>query len=190
MVIDLVILTQDTITHPSSNHNPMWLNFSDLMGTGVSYILMCIYSGNFECRNYATLNDTTRSISYGNGTEPGSQTDGKRRCDNRGYNHPTIDVSPDWKGTGWWYRFTLPAGTRIPESSPGDNHCGTSATGWLSGTHPTSTGESLDVKFCFHSSNGDDCKFYQPGKITNCGEFFVYYLKDTSYCALRYCATV
>ena len=82
----------------------------------------------------------------------------------------------------------MPAGTRIPESSPGRYHCGTSATGWLSGTHPTSTAESVDVKFCFES-NGDYCDYSTNGKITNCGGFFVYYLENTPDCPLRYCAT-
>ena len=35
----LVISTPDKITHPSSNYHQMWLNFSDLMGTGVSLII-------------------------------------------------------------------------------------------------------------------------------------------------------
>ena len=35
----LVISTHDEITHPSSNYHTMWLNFSDLMGTGVSHIV-------------------------------------------------------------------------------------------------------------------------------------------------------
>ena len=37
-------------------------------------------------------------------------------------------TSTDWLGPAW-YRFGLPAGSKIPESSPGDSHCGTVATG-------------------------------------------------------------
>jgi hypothetical protein len=34
------------------------------------------------------------------------------------------------------------------------------------------------------------CKWNQFGKITNCGDYFVYYLKDLIYhCDLTYCAT-
>ena len=30
-----------------------------------------------------------------------------------------------------------PAGKVIPEKSAGFKHCGTGATGWINGTHPT-----------------------------------------------------
>ena len=111
-------------------------------------------------------------------------------CDKKDYSHNTTAISAEWRGSAW-YRFTMPAGTRIPESSPAINpgyHCGTVVPGWLSGKHPTSTAESVDVKYCF-DYDGDSCKWSTEGKITNCGGFFVYYLEDTPACDLRYCAT-
>ena len=91
----------------------------------------------------------------------------------------------EWRGPGW-YRFTVRypyTGTRIPESKPQDPNCG-----WLSGKHPTSTAESVDVRFCFQRYY-ESCSSSTEGKITNCGDFFVYYLEDAPYCPHRYCAT-
>ena len=123
-----------------------------------------MYLGKPECSSYTILNNITRSVSR-------SRT---YRCDN-------------WMAPAW-YRFVMPAGTRIPESSPGSYHCGTNAPGWLSGSHPTSTAETVDVKFCFDWS-GNDCRWSTKGKITNCSGFFVYYLEKTPACSLRYCAS-
>jgi hypothetical protein len=83
----------------------------------------------------------------------------------------------------------MPAGTRIPESPPGIFHCGTGATGWLSGDHPTSPGASNDAKFCFDDGVNGDCYESTQGKVTNCGSYFVYYLENTPQCYRRYCAT-
>ena len=146
-------------------------------------VCVFIYSGRPECTSYTILEDSSRSIDYGS-----SCVNGKSRCDKQGYNSSDSDVSPGWRGTAW-YRFTMPAGTRIPESSPGYSHCCTSASGWLSGKHPTSTSESVDVKFCFDIDVDKSCRWSTEGKITNCGGFFVYYLENTPLCALRYCTT-
>ena len=36
-----------------------------------------------------------------------------------------------------------------------------------------------------------DCYTSTEGKMTNCGEYFVYYLENTPWkCELRYCATI
>ena len=123
------------------------------------------------------LNDASRSVDHSGAVQ------GIYYCDK-----PDIsNKSPDWAGPAW-YRFTMPAGTRIPESSPGQYHCGTHATGWLSGVHPTSPGASRNVKFCF-AYGGNDCNGSTQGKVTNCGSFFVYYLENTPGCRYRYCAT-
>ena len=136
-----------------------------------------------ECTGYTMLNDASRSVDHG------STAQGKYLCDNKKesdkYNS-TLN-SPGWEGPAW-YRFTMPAGTRIPESSPGLNHCGTYATGWLSGVHPTTPGASRNVKYCFHGYNGNDCWRSTPGKVTNCGSYFVYYLENSPQCSYRYCA--
>ena len=127
---------------------------------------------------------------FGDGTNKGSKVQGKLYSDLvRDYlSSSTYLKSPYWAGPAW-YRFTMPAGTRIPESSPGEWHCGTWSTGWLSGVQPTSPGASRDnAKFCFPSGS-KDCRFSTQGKVTNCGSYFVYYLENTHSCRMRYCAT-
>ena len=135
------------------------------------------------------MSDETRSVVYGDGTSKGSSVQGKLYCDKHnlvGYSSNVLR-SPGWVGPAW-YRFTMPAGTHIPESSPGLNHCGTYATGWLSGVHPTTPGAKSNVKYCFTSSS-NDCYYSTQGKVTNCGSYFVYYLENAKGCADRYCAT-
>ena len=43
-------------------------------------------------------------------------------------------------------RFLPPAGTILALSSPGQEHCGTWATGWQNGTLPTAPGSTLDIQ--------------------------------------------
>ena len=87
----------------------------------------------------------------------------------------------------YFLKFDI-AGTMMPTSVVDTYHCRTHAPGWLNGTHPTSTAQSVDVGFCFDGLDGF-CNWSTRGKITNCGDFFVYYLENTRTCALRYCAT-
>ena len=131
------------------------------------------------------MSDETRSVSYGSTTVQGN----KYYCDNKKISDKYSGTlnSPEWVGPAW-YRFSMPAGTRIPESSPGNYHCGTGATGWLSGVHPTTPGASVNAKYCF-TWDGNDCYESNQGKVTNCGSYFVYYLENTPECADRYCAT-
>ena len=103
------------------------------------------------------------------------------------------DTSPDWVGSGW-YRMMVGAGaSRIPESPPGVNQCGAWATGWMKGSHPTVAGQTKElVTFCFDGKgfhSGTDCGWKTQGKVTHCGDYFVYYLENTPACTLRYCAT-
>ena len=44
--------------------------------------------------------------------------------------------SADWKGAGW-YRITGGAGTQLADFVVDKKHCGTGATGWMEGGHPT-----------------------------------------------------
>ena len=132
------------------------------------------------------LNDGSRAVSHG------SNVQGIHYCDHTvqsKFNYrDDVSKSPGWVGPTW-YRFTMPAGTRIPESRPGGGHCGTGSTGWLSGVHPKSPGASSNVKFCFDNDHVYVCRWSTQGKVTNCGSYFVYYLENTPYCRLRYCAT-
>jgi len=138
---------------------------------------------NPECSNYTTLDDTTRSIKYGDGTYDSVKDN--YYCDSNKYKH-SLSKSPGWVGESW---YQMPDGARIPEKSPGDYHCGTWVPGYLKGTHPTTPGESLDnAKFCFDWKI-DDCSWSSMGSITNCGNFMVYKLKDVPGCSTRYCYT-
>jgi hypothetical protein len=77
---------------------------------------------------YTTLSDAYRATSAG----PGTHGD----CVARG----PCTRAPCFRanggtgvGGGGWYRFSGPGGDALPLHSPGENHCGTDLTGWLSG---------------------------------------------------------
>ena len=164
------------------------LRFGNTNNIFADIVCVFIYWGRPECTSYTVLEDSSRATSFGDGTNAGSSVNGKYRCDREGFSgFSGTEVSPGWRGPAW-YRFTMPAGTRIPESSPGPYHCGTVYTGWLSGVHPTSPGASIKAKFCFDWGS-NDCGYSTQGKVTNCGSYFVYYLENTHVCNIRYCAT-
>jgi len=133
-----------------------------------------------ECTDYIELNEATRSVNH-EGT-----VDGIYISDVFGFDYGDCSETNQWNGPGW-YRMTGEAGTKIPEQTPGRDRCGGSASGWLSGTHPTCQGVTKDVTFCFDF--GSDCQWTTQGKISVCDGYVVYYLVDTLYCADRYCAT-
>ena len=83
-----------------------------------------------------------------------------------------------------------PAGMVMTESSLKVLHCGTYRPGWIRGTHPTDEGEQVTAEVCFSFDNGDgdDCRYTQNIEITNCGEYYVYFLPQTPWCDMRYCA--
>ena len=110
---------------------------------------------------------------------------GKKACDKEGISTSYYDLG-DFKGPGW-YRMMQPAGTKIPEQPPKSEHCGTSAPGWLNGTHPDVTGKTVNGTVCFHWDK-NECYEKTAITITNYGKFFVYKLSNTPGCANRYCA--
>ena len=59
------------------------------------------------------------------------------------------DISPDWKGPGW-YRFARNVGSKIPEHTAKGIHCGTHASGWLQDKHPTVIGETKSARPPIH----------------------------------------
>ena len=124
------------------------------------------------CDQYHSLTDTVRNINH----EGEPFYSDKNSCD---------DTSPGWKGAGW-YRFEDDAGVMMPESYPGLNKCGSGYPGWLQGSHPQGFNETKDVTACFPGSN-TECYNSMDIKITNCGDFYVYYLPEVSYCEDRYC---
>ena len=94
--------------------------------------------------------------------------------------------SPDWEGNSW-YRMTEPAGTQMPEYVVDPLHCGTQASGWLNGAHPTNIGVAVDRTVCFHWSS-NPCYLSWDIQIMNCVTYFLYYLPNTPVCRLTYCA--
>ena len=128
-----------------------------------------------QCKKYIILNDRTRNINYGNGS----------KCDR-----------PSWGGrkpkingkSNQWYRFQAPAGNKMPDKPPSLSgyKCGTAATGYLSGGHPTKIGQVVSRKVCF--SYNAKCNWKASVKVTHCGAFFVYQLPYAPACDSRYCA--
>ena len=118
-----------------------------------------------ECQNYGSLNSGDRKIAY---------TTNHGYCDN--------GIGPGW------FRFEGSAGTRMPTSCPPYNRCGTSATGWLNGGHPTLADGQVSRQVCFHWT-ASCCEWSTNINVTNCGSYYVYYLSGTPVCTLRYCGT-
>ena len=105
-------------------------------------------------------------------------------CDDN--NDIESDQSPDWHGPSW-YRIMGQAGTKIPENPVDSEHCHTHTTGWLNGEHPTIVGETIVSEVCFNLQ-GDKCWRSSEIQIKHCGGYFLYYLKNTPGCNLRYCS--
>jgi len=134
----------------------------------------CIPSLPQQCLDYLILSEDSRSNTFPN---PGFNL-----CD-------CCPPNQMWQGPGY-YRFLEPAGTRMPEASPGDYHCGTIGPGWLNGKHPTELGLEVEMEACFHF--GFDSCFYRTDiTVTYCDGFYVYFLVevDTTYCPARYCGS-
>ena len=96
-------------------------------------------------------------------------------------------ISPDWNNGGEWYRLLPPAGTVIPEQPVEVLHCGSHSAGWLQDSHPQEEGQTMDGRVCFSGDYDAVCQFERSIKVTNCGNFYVYYLPKVSYCYDRYC---
>ena len=85
--------------------------------------------------------------------------------------------------------MTGAAGTRIPEQSPGIDHCGTFRPGWMRGVHPTTPGEQVQATICFVWPS-TDCDYQVEVTVINCGEYFLYNLPQVPYCNFRYCGSL
>ena len=82
--------------------------------------------------------------------------------------------------------MTGEAGDHIPEKCVPKRHCGTNATGWLNGKHPTIREGLVTRQVCFHW--GRNCCLWKIDiKIRNCGKYYVYQLNRIKFCYLRYC---
>lgn len=85
-----------------------------------------------------------------------------------------------------WYRFTEKSGTQMPEQCVPIKRCGTLATGWLNGEHPSVDELVVTREVCYHWE-GDCCKWKNNIQVRNCGDFYVYELGPTPNCKYRYC---
>ena len=84
-----------------------------------------------------------------------------------------------------------------PPSNDTSYPCGGYKGGWVKGTHPTNVGDIVKRNVCFTNKLGstncyDNYWTYHYLRntilIKNCGEYFVYYLTDTSDSDVaRYC---
>ncbi len=91
-------------------------------------------------------------------------------------------------GLSGWYRFEGAAGTRMLESCPSQNSCGTHAPGWMSGGHPSVNEGQVTRTVHFNWSNS--CSHWSTSvQVSNCGDYYVYELNGTPVCSLRYCGT-
>ena len=129
-------------------------------------IWIFLFKGSDGCTNHIQLNDRTRAA--------GVQRGNFLRCDQKDLSTPK------------WYRFTGASGNMMPTSCVPKHYCGTHAPGWLSGSHPTKVGETVNGKVCFHWSN-NCCLWHANIQIKKCSGFYVYKLARTPACWLRYC---
>ena len=117
-----------------------------------------------ECYTYTVNSDATRNIAYNNSTA---------YCDQTEFSSPK------------WVRFMDAAGTQLASSNPGAGQCGSQYPGYLTDTHPARTGEKKTATVCY--SYYGTCNWQTSISITNCGNYFVYYLSSPGTCNLRYC---
>ncbi|XP_078383117.1 uncharacterized protein LOC144665700 [Oculina patagonica] len=121
-----------------------------------------------ECESYNILDQPDRSV---------SNTDKSNiRCDKKA----PYDIKYGW------YRMVGKGGVEIPEKTPPTERCGTKATGWLNGKHPTVQEGIVTREVCYHWSS-NNCKWKNNIRIRNCGGYYVYQLQKPQTCDLRYC---
>ena len=123
--------------------------------------------------DYKELNSATRKTTYGSCSYG--------YCDQVSHK----DTSTDWQGEGW-YRITGEAGTKLADSRVAPYRCGTLASGWLTGGHPTvAQGEvARTVKFEWAR---DRKERKADIKVINCNSHFLYYLVESRSCYRGYC---
>ena len=119
-----------------------------------------------DCPNYNSLTDSGRKVTP----------------------NVTVSTSCDNSLTSGWYRFEGSAGTRMPTSCVPIDRCDASATGWLSGGHPTVAEGQVSRTVCFHWTSGC-CEFSTSIQVRNCSAFYIYYFSGTPTCNLRFCGT-
>ncbi|XP_068694611.1 uncharacterized protein [Montipora foliosa] len=119
-----------------------------------------------ECLNHSYLEDSVRGQGFYNGY----------------YGYYQCDSSLSFG----WYRFRGAAGTQMPTACVGQNRCSSHAPGWLNSSHPSVEDGTVAAKVCFHWTSGC-CTWYTNIRVRNCSGFYVYELRPTPTCSLRYC---
>ena len=120
------------------------------------------------CKNYTVLSEEDRA--------QGDTLQNNVRCD-------------AWDLTPGWYRFQRAAGDQMPEKCVLRYRCGTHAPGWLSGAHPTVDEGVVIRQVCYHWHTSC-CHWSNNIKVRNCSSYYVYELKRTPECYLRYCGNI
>lgn len=120
-----------------------------------------------ECVDHTVIDDDTRRVGYKPGTSD--------KCDN------TLAEG--------WYKFLN--GKRMSTRCGEVNYCNTDHTGWLTGGHPSVGHGMVTRKVCFGYKksmySSCPCTYSTYITVVNCGSFYVYKLKPTPTCDLRYC---
>ena len=133
---------------------------------------------NLQCyQQYITLSDVWRGTSQAGG----------RRSD-QGHNDGT-GYQPTGVGGGRWYRFVGPSGDALPLAPPGNEHCGTSISGWLSGCdaspsdscstlgrYPEEAEGVVERTACFQAGNSYHCRYHAVVGVVRCGDFLLWRL--------------
>ncbi|XP_068679579.1 uncharacterized protein [Montipora foliosa] len=86
-----------------------------------------------------------------------------------------------------WYRFLTGTVLATTYRSGSSRYCDTNYRGWLTESHPSVSDGIVNRKVCFTHSSDSRCPYSTYIKVRNCGEFYVYKLKPTPNCYLRYC---
>jgi len=127
-----------------------------------------------QCSNYKTLTSANRKSTAGH-----ARFGDYLSCSG------SYNTNSEWQGSSW-YRIQGNAGTRVASAWAGTNRCGTCYTGWISGSLPSTPGETVDREACF-GRGSTSCYWKKNIKITHCSTFMVYYLVDTVGCDVGYC---
>ena len=124
--------------------------------------------------NHRVLNETWRQTS-----EHRSKT--TYHCDKTGHSLNPHGFTPGW------HSFSPIIGGAMPEKCTSQYYCGTSAPGWLKGSHPNVIGQKISRTVCF-SWRGNCCNWQASVEVINCGQYYIYNLPNTPDCILAYCA--
>ena len=116
-----------------------------------------------ECFNYKVIDDDSRRLGF-KFTDYGCDRDLAER----------------------WYRFAN--GRRMWNQCAPQFSCNADNPGWLVSTHPTVWEGRVTRQVCFGKKwSTTCCSHHTYITVRNCGSFYVYGLKPSPACSLRYC---